>query len=292
LEAAQNSVQHLGLACALTSLSTAVGFGSLVLASIYVIKIFGWTCAMGSVLSFLAVITVVPLVASTQLGKHLVANERSSRQPMLEALADKAITGLLARPYVVLVCGLVVTFALALLVTRLEPDHRIANEISHASESFQALQHVDKTFGGILFAYAVVHWPEARGPDAQEFYDVLEEVHHAFSENQVLENPLSFLNLIKSLPDADESLPQRAARWHYIPEDVLRLRGTGDWHVILSAVASTHTYSRTFHQRTEIDDTDFLSRETFVQSNSARVNGRLLPIRRMRLAINRTICDT
>jgi hypothetical protein len=222
LEAAQNSVQHLGLACALTSLSTAVGFGSLVLASIYVIKIFGWTCAMGSVLSFLAVITVVPLVASTQLGKHLVANERSSRQPMLEALADKAITGLLARPYVVLVCGLVVTFALALLVTRLEPDHRIANEISHASESFQALQHVDKTFGGILFAYAVVHWPEARGPDAQEFYDVLEEVHHAFSENQVLENPLSFLNLIKSLPDADESLPQRAARWHYIPEDVLQ----------------------------------------------------------------------
>lgn len=222
LEAARGAIRHLGLACALTSLSTAVGFGSLIVANLYIIKTFGWCCALGSVLSFFAVITVVPLLASTPLSRYVVARKTRGKPRALGRLADRILSGLLRRPRVVLGSAIAVTLGLALLVTRLEPDHTIATEIPHASEAYRALEHVDRTFGGVMFAYAVVQWPAGQGLRSQELYDVLEEVHRVFNRKGVLSNPLSILNLVRSLPGEQISLPQRASELRYVPEEVLR----------------------------------------------------------------------
>ncbi|MHC4178044.1 MAG: efflux RND transporter permease subunit, partial [Planctomycetota bacterium] len=232
LEAAQSSVRHLGLACGLTSLSTAVGFGSLTVAGLYLIKTFGWCCALGSVLSFLAVITVVPLLASTPLSRYVVAKRpsaaradapldaRSGKQGALGSPADWILSGLLRHPRLVLACGGVVTIVLVLLVTELEPDHTIASEISHSSEAYRALEHVDKAFGGVMFAYATVDWPEQHGLRSPELYDVLEEVHQVFDRNPALSNPLSVLNLVKSLPGEGRSLSRRASNLNRVPREI------------------------------------------------------------------------
>ncbi len=223
LEAARSSIRHLGLACALTSLSTAVGFGSLTLASLQGIRTFGWCCALGSVLSFFAVITVVPLLSSTWLSRYVVVGEKRPTHWGLGRFPDRVLSGLIEHPRVVLACAAVLTVSLALLATKLEPDHRIASEIPHSSEAYRALEHVDEKFGGILFAYAIVEWPEERGLGSQELFDVLEEVHQVFDANQLLSNPLSILNLVKSLPgEQQESLPRRARQLRYVPEEVLR----------------------------------------------------------------------
>jgi len=222
LEAARSSIRHLGLACALTSLSTAVGFGSLMVASLDGIQTFGWCCALGSVLSFFAVITVVPLVASTPLSRYVVATKTSGKRVPLGSIADWILSGILRHPRVVLACGAALMLTLALLAIRLEPDHSLATEIPHSNEVYRALEHVDKTFGGVMFAYAIVQWPDGRGLGSQELYDVLEEVHQVFDKNAVLGNPLSVLNLVKSLPGQDQTLPRRARELRYVPEEVRR----------------------------------------------------------------------
>jgi len=220
LEAAQSSIRQLGLACALTSLSTAVGFGSLLVAKLFVIQRFGVCCALGSILSFFAVITVVPLLTSTRLSKYVVVAQKSTGRSRLSSLAEGILTGLLDHRRLVLVCGSVLTLILALLVIRLEPDHSIAAAIPHSSEAYQALEHVDRAFGGVMFAYALVEWPEGHGLRSQELYDLLREVHAVFDKNPVLSNPLSILNLVQSLPGEDEGLARRASQLRYIPEKV------------------------------------------------------------------------
>jgi hypothetical protein len=70
-DAAICAVRHVGLACALTSLTTAIGFGSLALARVDMVQRFGLACAGGAVLSFLAVVTAVPLLAGTRLGDYV-----------------------------------------------------------------------------------------------------------------------------------------------------------------------------------------------------------------------------
>jgi hypothetical protein len=219
-EAAQSAIRHLGLACALTSLSTAVGFGSLIVANLYVIKTFGWSCALGSILSFLAVITVVPLLASTWFGQRIVARKPLVRRSIYAPLADALLSRILSCPRAVLFFGIVLTVTLAALSSRLEPDHTIANEIPHASKAYQAMEHVDKTFGGVMFAYALVQWPQDGSVFSQEVYDVLAEVHAAFDDNGVVSNPLSYLNLLQSLPGED--LAERARQTRYVPREALR----------------------------------------------------------------------
>ena len=115
VEAAESSIRHLGLACALTSMSTAVGFGSLLLASLQGIQTFGWCCALGSVLSFFAVITVIPLVASMRLSRFLRVRETSRPSRALGPLADRVVAAILQHRKKVMAGGVVLTLALGLV---------------------------------------------------------------------------------------------------------------------------------------------------------------------------------
>lgn len=170
LGAAQGAIRDLGVPCAMTSLSTAAGFGSLLVASLSGIRTFGWCCALGSVLSFLAVILVVPLLASTRLSRHVFVPD-GPRHRRMEALADRLLSGILGYPRAVVACAVVLMLAMAVVSSRLEPDYRIASEIPHSSEAYRALEHVDESFGGAMFAYATVRWPDDRGPSSPEFYE-------------------------------------------------------------------------------------------------------------------------
>ena len=70
-EAARNGVQQVGFACMLTSLTTAIGLGSLALAHNVWVQDFGWCSVIGVTLMFLAVVTIIPLVGSTWLGSKI-----------------------------------------------------------------------------------------------------------------------------------------------------------------------------------------------------------------------------
>lgn len=70
-DAARRGVQEVGLACALTSLTTAIGFGSLSLAHHETVREFGYSCVIGVILTFVAVITVIPLACRTWLGRTI-----------------------------------------------------------------------------------------------------------------------------------------------------------------------------------------------------------------------------
>ena len=82
-------------------------------------------------------------------------------------------------------------------------------------------RRVAQVEGGVMFAYVVVRWPQGRGLESQEFYDVLDEVHQAIGSSHVMSNPLSSLNLIRSLPGRDASLPRRARELRYLPDEAL-----------------------------------------------------------------------
>ncbi|HRX37406.1 MAG TPA: twin-arginine translocation signal domain-containing protein, partial [Aestuariivirga sp.] len=67
-EAARSAIRQVGLACALTSLTTAIGFGSLLVAESEFVQGFGRGCAIGVVVTFFAVVVFIPLVSGTWIG--------------------------------------------------------------------------------------------------------------------------------------------------------------------------------------------------------------------------------
>lgn len=221
LHAARAALFHLALACALTSLTTAVGFASLAVAEVDVIRRFGLACAAGAVLVFLSVITVVPLLSSTRLGRYV----QGKRSDLLEgqiARFECVIDWIVAHGGRVALVGGAVTLLLGLSFFRLRPDNRLTEFVPHENESFLVMQDLDESFGGMLTASVIVEWDEDRDIASPDVLAAIGEVHQRFDAEPLLHLPLSVINLLESLPDWMGDLSDRARWLSQIPEDVVR----------------------------------------------------------------------
>jgi len=221
-EAAAVSLRHLFLPCFLTSVTTAIGFGSLVVAQIDVIQRFGIACAAGAMLNFFAVVPLVPLLASTRLGEYVADGDpRSSAEAHAHRFLDPVIGWITHHAKSVTAAASLLTVALVLLTLRLEPDNRIYNGIPAHSSSYQSLRHCDDVFGGALFTYVVVDWPEGDDLDSPEVLRALIDVHNVLGRQEELGTPFSVLNLLMALPPGKKRLTAGVQYLDSVPEDVV-----------------------------------------------------------------------
>ncbi len=169
VKATREALHHLLFACLLTSITTAVGFAALTVTSTEIVRRFGYACAAGAVLTFLSVITVLPLLASTRLGRGVLPPRGSQ---FLEASISRAATRIVASVlqfrWPITIAGLVLALLLAGTVTRLRPENDIAENLPHDAKSSVALRMVDEHFGGILPVFVCVDWPAHFDVDSPE----------------------------------------------------------------------------------------------------------------------------
>ncbi|MEZ6070376.1 MAG: efflux RND transporter permease subunit [Pirellulales bacterium] len=200
LDASRSALRHLGTACALTSLTTAIGFSSLAVARVGVIQRFGLTCAAGAVFAFIAVITVVPLLASTWLGRHLVDHERPDFVRRHRAFFERMIDAIVARHRLVSVVGIAVIVVLGLSATQLRPDSWLTEAVPRRNDSYHALLHCDEAFGGTLPVSVVVEWPEEWRPIDTRLLETLADVEALVRDVPGARHPLSLLNVLRLFP--------------------------------------------------------------------------------------------
>ncbi|MBC8872948.1 MAG: MMPL family transporter [Planctomycetes bacterium] len=221
-EAAAVSLRHLALPCFLTSVTTAVGFGSLIVAQIDVIQRFGMACAAGAVLNFFAVVPLVAISASTRLGKYLAdGNSQSSTEARAQRFLVPIIGWITHHAKLITAAACLVTVALVLLTLRLEPDNRIYNGIPAHSSSYRSLQHCDEVFGGALYTYVVVDWPEGHDLDSPQVLKALADVHNVLGRPDELGTPFSILNLLMAIPHRKNRVGTGVKYLDSVPEDVV-----------------------------------------------------------------------
>jgi predicted RND superfamily exporter protein len=196
-EGAILAIRRIGIACALTSLTTGVGFGSLLLASRPSVRDFGGSCAMGCILTFIAVTTFVPLLSGTFLGTRCAAAAKSEQTSRWNIFFDGVGHYVLARPKQVTVFGVLVTLGLSATALKLKPDVDI--EIYSAqSDSMQALDIFERDFGGCGMIHAWIDWQDSNDVPI-ELVSALKDVHTLFDEDSFTSHPMSALNLAQSI---------------------------------------------------------------------------------------------
>ncbi len=225
--AARAGISQVGLACFLTSLTTAVGFASLALAHHEVVREFGWSCVLGVGLCFLAVITTIPLACSTPLGRQVhVGLDRGWIERHLDRIGG-LIALVLRNARRVALAAIVSTGALTALTLQLRPDERRSSALPSGSEAVMALTHMDRAFGGLELGFVEVTWTERVDATAPEVYDVLTEVHALLEGEPLIGSPLSIRSLLAALPGGSSSaermsllelLPPPLKRAFYTPE--------------------------------------------------------------------------
>jgi predicted RND superfamily exporter protein len=135
---------NVGLACLLTSLTTAAGFASLATARMPILRAFGLYAALGVALAFVVGFVLVPLLLS------LVRDDRLPPPPAEIRIIDWAVAISLRRP------RLVVLLAVGLVALALIPARRVVvdNTLSGLLEADHpisvASRRVDERLGGVL----------------------------------------------------------------------------------------------------------------------------------------------
>ena len=213
-EAAADAIRHVGLPCALTSLTTAIGFSSLAFADIPAIRAFGELAALAVAVAFLAVLTSFPLlvvalrdVGTSEEGDLAPGTTRAGGG--LVRLATRLIDGVLARPRAVSAAGIAASVVLLWLGSRLEPENRLTESLPRG-EAYAALRDCEEAFGGILPAYVVCSWGPELGLGAPEVRSALDEVEALFEACEI-GRPTSILGVLRATPfgeaDPEKALP-------------------------------------------------------------------------------------
>lgn len=199
-EASSSAIRHLGLPCALTSLTTAVGFGSLAVSRVSVIREFGLIFALAIVLSFIVVISSVPNLSQSFLR---VPDKTKPPEPrkLSAPAAERVIRFVLARPRSVSVLGALLTLALAVACLELEPDNRLTEASPRGSQRVETLVAAEDAFGGVLSASVLCEW-NSEEVDASETLDAIAEVQASMGSRDFFHGTLSVLDLLAALPGA------------------------------------------------------------------------------------------
>ncbi|MFM8414592.1 MAG: efflux RND transporter permease subunit [Planctomycetota bacterium] len=196
--ASAGAVRRVGTACGLTSIVTAIGFASLAVAKIDVVRTFGIAAAVGALASFAAVTLLAPLLASTPFlsGLHL---GRSSRLAGRLAGRLAAFSVRHARPLAAAAC--LGTLVLATVGGALEADNRVADSLPKDAPAALALARVDEQFGGVMGIDVVVRWPDGVDWRSAEVVAALAQVADAITSEARVSRPISLASVAGDLPD-------------------------------------------------------------------------------------------
>ncbi len=227
-DAAKVSIREVGLACWLTSLTTAIGFGSLALAHHETVREFGYCCVIGVLMTFVSVITVIPLACATPLGRRVHSGYGKNLIDQNLSRISVIIDFVLARPRAVSAIAIVTTLALSLITLQLRPDERLTSNLSASSEATRALAQIDREFGGMETAEVTIAWDQRLSAGDPEIGMAADEIDEVLQGEPLIGNPLSIVNLIAALPGEGttsarmsmlELLPPPLKQAYYRPAD-------------------------------------------------------------------------
>ncbi len=221
LEAVKLTLARVGPACFLTSLTTAVAFGSLSAAHIEIIRRFGLACGGSVVLAFAAVITVVPLLACTRLGDYIT--RRSPTEALTNSFLAARLDGLISRwRWSIATVAMVATGVLLVISMRLQPDIQMQQFLPRQGAALNTLKQCDEVFNGLLPIYVQIQWDE--GTQQSDLMQATRAVEQIIESEPMLAAPLSIYGLLQSMSKTpDEPVQSLAPLKGLPPEKVERL---------------------------------------------------------------------
>ena len=204
LAAAKLGIRKVGLACALTSLTTAIGFASLGLASHEFVQEFGFCCVIGVSLTFISVVTTIPLACSTWIGRYVqTGQDKSLIDKNLERIGG-VVNFVLPRKKLISYVAIFSTILFIAISLTLRPDERLSNMLPQGTEAAVTMARLDTALGGIERAGVDIRWRNLPD-DSQEFIAVIARIDAVLKDEPLIGHPLSVRDLIASLPGAQDS---------------------------------------------------------------------------------------
>jgi len=202
------AAERVGLACSLTSLTTALGFASLGLAQMPILRAFGLYAALGVSLAFVLVLVVVPLLLSWVPVERLRADTHHS---ISDALVRGCVRLATARPIAVLIVVTLLGLAAIPAAQRVVVDNRLVDLLEPEHPVAQASARVDAELGGSLGLEFDVIVPPGLELDDPALLERLLGFERWLAEQNHVRAVEGLAGMIAALSD-DRSIPRERAK--------------------------------------------------------------------------------
>ena len=244
VEAARYSIQTIGPACILASLTTSVAFLSLVFSDVRIISDFGWVGAFGVFFGALIVLALHGFLTVT-IGRHWKAGETTAATLLGWLGEPSAAIGRFvvnhARPVNMLIFLLVPI--LGTMYAVVQPEYSIGENLSKSNPANAALGRIDEKLGGSFPIHIIVPHDNLE-PTAPEALEKIGAVHRAVAGIEGVGTPLSVWSLVEwfggtSDAESAERLEQIFAQ--LAPTARQRLYGTKGGSLISASIREAPT---------------------------------------------------
>ncbi len=233
IDAASRVIRDLGLPCLLTALTTAVGFGSLLLAHTTSVQRFGVFCGIGTLLTFVCGLAMFPLLASVSA----LGDRSLLRRGVDERLEEerhhwlrRVVGPVVAHPRIASLISVLLCLIMAPSPFQLTSDIQWTEAIPADSDTSLAMRECDRAFGGALLAHVLVDWPDDVDLNSPRLMETLRRVHACIAESHVFAGPFSVLNLLEALPAPRSGITDHIAQLRHVPEETLHRVVRPDLH--------------------------------------------------------------
>ncbi|MGE0697877.1 MAG: RND family transporter [Hyphomicrobiaceae bacterium] len=209
LEALRFVVLVVGPACVLAHATALISFLALLISDSALIKTFGTAGAIATVISYFAVVGVLPVIGLVLVpGDGSLSRERVPSDRAMDWLGDAVgaiVDRVVARPFLVTAAGLLLFGVLGLAFSKLEPRDRLADQVPDREQALAATGRLDQKLTGANPVHVMIRW---HGP--ADLYDpatlsVITSAHEALEKTAGLGNVWSLDSLRRWLADAGDT---------------------------------------------------------------------------------------
>lgn len=198
-DACKRTLELVGLACFLTSLTTAIGMGSLAWANHQVVREFGWSCVLGVTATWISVMLVIPLISMTPWSRRLSrGSERDLLQHAIGRL-ETTIHWIIDRKRSISYLAILLTLGLGGLALALRPDDRKSSAFPTGSDAQQSLAHLDQAMNGLDVCMINVQW-DPQKLSSEQVAMALDQAESVLKSEPLIGHPLSLVTLLNALP--------------------------------------------------------------------------------------------
>ena len=205
--AIKKAVVDVGPACVLTSITTTLALLSLALVPHPFIAGFGVAGAMGTVVAFLATITIFPVVARSILRSEKHASKPSTQDNAVAVLCanvSRRAAGLVKdHASAIAAISVVVATLCAVAYTQNVPHHVYKENLPKNNDAYRAVEAIDAKLAGAGTLYVFLRWDEGDDLFTEERRGAIAEAHAVLAATPAVGSVWSLKSIIDWYADGE-----------------------------------------------------------------------------------------
>jgi uncharacterized protein len=227
LEAIRYAILVVGPACMLNGATAALSFVALTFSDSAMIQTFGIAGALCMVVTFLAVILCLPLLAILVVSKDAAVAARLSEQDwamdILRRLCSWIAARVVRRPLVFAALGLGLVLGFGVAHVSLEPRYRLADQVPDREQAVAASNRLDMKLTGANPVDVLVELPEGAWVFDARALGVIGEIHRVVEQQTGVGNVWSIETLVRWLAESGQAdIPTLQAYVGLLPAHLTR----------------------------------------------------------------------